>query len=102
MNDLIERLQKTDRCYCGSEVIDGELQLVACLFHQAADALEQKDIQIEDLEEVLFKIVALADKALAPAGDCDHNIKYGRVFPAQGGTICLGCRHRLTAEECGI
>ena len=33
----------------------------------ARNALEQKDVQIEDLEETLFKIMDLADKALAPA-----------------------------------
>ena len=36
---------------------------------ELAAALEQKDVQIEDLEETLFKIMDLADKALAPAGD---------------------------------
>ena len=34
---------------------------------ELAAALEQKDVQIEDLEETLFKIMDLADKALAPA-----------------------------------
>ncbi len=77
MNDLVKRLQQTDRCYCGSEVVDGELKLVACLFHQAADVLEQKDMQIEDLEEGLLKIVDLAAATVDESDrmDCQGHTK---------------------------
>jgi len=62
MNELIRKLQNTDQCYCGSQVVDGELKLVACLFHQAAKEIEELLAANERLGEMVCEQGAEADR----------------------------------------
>ncbi len=62
MINLIERLYKTDRCYCGSKVIGDELKLVACLFHESYAALKQAQAEIERLRFEWYSPAYIDDK----------------------------------------
>lgn len=76
MRDLVDTLQQTDRCYCGSQVVDGELKLVACLFHQAAAELDR---QSADGNELAWKL----EQALISAAETENTLlAEGRIKDA--------------------
>ena len=64
---------------------------------ELAAALDQKDVQIEDLEETLFKIMDLADKALAPAGGSDPCAHATTTWDDRQMERCLDCGEWLEA-----
>ena len=75
MSNLVKKLQQTDRCYCGSKVIDGELKLVACLFHQAAAALEPLTTEHRELRGLYTEVSDRAYKRLSQLRDAQDRIE---------------------------
>lgn len=87
MSDLLRELHGTDQCYCGSQVIDGELKLVACLFHKATAEIERLELKNEILKQTTIALTAEVSRL---AADIASHERFGKEFMAENrrlGTV---------------
>jgi len=121
IQEQIAALHKNDRCYCGSQVIDGELKLVACDFHKAANTMTKMNRVVEAAKEaigVMYPVTGAQNHwhdelevALADLKVTDRNLakeipggSYSGIYPLPErdldcGVITRGRTRLMTKDE---